>query len=223
MCSVCYLLPWFVLIFLNAGKTVESCNSLPHLLQGQCAQRVEIVSVLTSERDCSLSSPSKKSSFALPYIGEDWRSYVIGLMRAEGLVKEDEEPSDEEIRRFDMNRKGKKVSNEDWVSSTDPSAKIARMKDGTTNLAYKAEHVVDMKSGMILGAEVTSADTPDSQSLEDSLHKAQIHLNEAGSDTEIQEVAADKGYHSTETLSELAEHTNYRTYIPEPNVPGGLK
>ncbi len=35
-------------------------------------------------------------------------------MRAEGLVKENEEPSDEEIRRFDKNRKGKKVSNEDW-------------------------------------------------------------------------------------------------------------
>ncbi|AMV35323.1 Transposase DDE domain protein [Pirellula sp. SH-Sr6A] len=171
----------------------------------------------TLEADAAMKSIVRRDT------GEDWRSYVIGLMRAEGLVKENEEPSDEEIRRFDKNRKGKKVSNEDWVSSTDPSAKIARMKDGTTHLAYKAEHVVDMKSGMILGAEVTSADNPDSQSLEDSLHKAQIHLNEAGSDTEIQEVAADKGYHSTETLSELAEHTNYRTYIPEPKLPGGRK
>ncbi len=144
-------------------------------------------------------------------------------MRAEGLVKENEEPSDEEIRRFDKNRKGKKISNEDWVSSTNPSAKVARMKDGTTHFAYKAEHVVDMKSGMILGAKATIAYTPDSQSLEDSLHKAQIHLNEAESSTEIQEVAAGKGYHSTETLSELAEHTNYRTCIPEPKVPGGRK
>ena len=75
-------------------------------------------------------------------------------MRAEGIVKENQEPSDEEIRRFDKNRKGKKVSNEDWVSGTDAEAKIAKMKDGTTHLAYKAEHVVDLDSGMILGAEI---------------------------------------------------------------------
>lgn len=169
----------------------------------------------TLEADAAMKSIIRRDS------GEDWRSFVIGLMRAEGLLKENEDPSDEEIRRFDKNRKGKKVSNEDWISSTDSSSKIARMKDGTTHLAYKAEHVVDMDSGMILGAEVTSADTTDSRSLEDSLHKAQIHLNEAGSDIEIQEVVADKGYHSTETLCELAEHTNYRTYIPEPKHPKG--
>ena len=153
--------------------------------------------------------------------GEDWRSYVISLMRAEGVVKENEEPSDEEIRRFDKNREGKKVSNEDWMNGADPEAKIAKMKDGTTHLAYKAEHVVDLSTGMILGAEITSADMPDTQSLEDSLHKAQIHLEAAGSETEIRDVAADKGYHATNTLSELAEHTNYRTYIPEPKTPGG--
>jgi transposase len=169
----------------------------------------------TLEADAAMKSIVRRDT------GEDWRSYVIGLMRAEGMVKENEEPSDEEVRRFDKNRKGKKVSNEDWVSSTDSDAKIARMKDGTTHLAYKTEHVVDMKSGMILGAEITAADTPDTQSLEDSLHKAQIHLNEAGSKTEILEVVADKGYHSTDTLYQLAEHTSYRTYIPEPKLPGG--
>jgi transposase len=45
--------------------------------------------------------------------GEDWRSYVIGLMRAEGIVKENQEPSDEQIRQFDKNRKGNKVSSEE--------------------------------------------------------------------------------------------------------------
>ena len=153
--------------------------------------------------------------------GEDWRSYVIGLMRAEGIVKENQEPSDEQIRRFDKNRKGKKVSNEDWMSGTDPEAEIPEMKDGATHLAYKAEHVVDLGSGMILGAEITPADIADTQSLEDSLHKAQIHLEAAGSETEIRDVAADKVYHATNTLKELDEHTNYRTYIPEPKSPGG--
>ena len=30
-------------------------------------------------------------------------------------------------------RKGKKLSNQDWVSKSDPEAKIAKMKDGTTH------------------------------------------------------------------------------------------
>jgi len=110
---------------------------------------------------------------------------------------------------------------DDWVSGTDTEAKIAKMKDGTTHLAYKAEHVVDLGSGMILGAEITPADMHDTKSLEDSLHKAQIHLEEAGSNIEIRDVAADKGYHSTEALTELSEHTNYRSYIPEPKSTEG--
>jgi transposase len=169
----------------------------------------------TLEADAAMKSIVRRET------GEDWRSYVISLMRAEGVVKANEEPTDEEVRNFDKKRKDKKVSNEDWVSATDPEAKIARMKDGTTHLAYKAEHVVDLDSGIILGAEIIPADVSDTHSLEDSLHKAQIHLEAAQSDIQIREVAADKGYHSTETLNELSEHTDFRTYIPEPKTSGG--
>ena len=95
------------------------------------------------------------------------------------------------------------------------------MKDGTTYLAYKAEHVVDMDSGMIVGAEITPADSPDTQSMEDCLRKAQIHLEAAASATEIRDVAADKCYHAPNSIDELGEHSNYRTYIPEPRLPGG--
>ena len=40
--------------------------------------------------------------------------------------------------------RGKKLANADWQSPTDPDAKVARMKDGTTRLAYKPEHAVDL-------------------------------------------------------------------------------
>ena len=169
----------------------------------------------TLEADAAMKSIVRRET------GEDWRSYVISLMRAEGVVKANEEPTDEEIRNFDKKRKDKKVSNEDWVSTTDSEAKIARMKDGTTHLAYKAEHVVDLDSGIILGAEIIPADVSDTHSLEDSLHKAQIHLEAAQCDKQIRDVAADKGYHSTDTLNELSEHTDFRTYIPEPKTSGG--
>ena len=63
-----------------------------------------------------------------------------------GCDRPTEEPTDEEVRRFDKRRKDKKVSNDEWVSPTDPDAKITKMKDGTTHLAYKAEHVVDLRA-----------------------------------------------------------------------------
>jgi transposase len=146
--------------------------------------------------------------------GDDYETYVKQLMAEEGI----EEPTSEEVRRFDKQRKDKKVSNEEWVSETDPEARITKMKDGTTHLAYKAEHVVDLETNAILAAEIYAGDHADSQTLEDSVNHAQTNLNEANTGAEIQDVAADKGYHATEQLTAMAEHTPYRTYIPEPEL-----
>ena len=90
--------------------------------------------------------------------GEDWKQYVGRLMKEEGIVEAQHEPTDEEIRRFDQGRKNKKVSNDEWVSPVDPEARITQMKDGRTHLAYKAEHVVDLESDLILAAEIRPAD-----------------------------------------------------------------
>lgn len=164
----------------------------------------------TLEADAAMKSIVRRDT------GEDWNDYLTRLMQEEGLLTEQDEPSDETLRKFDKTRKNKKVSNDEWVSPTDPDARIAKMKDGTTHLAYKAEHVVDLKSEAILAAEIYHADYADTATLEDSLHQAQINLQQAGSDVEIKEAVADKGYHCNETLTELREHTPYRTYIPEP-------
>jgi transposase len=146
--------------------------------------------------------------------GEEWRQFVTRLMQEEGVVPAGETPSDEALRRYDKKRK-KKVSNDDWVSKTDPEARIAKMKDGTTHLAYKAEHVVDLKSQMVLAAEIYEANQGDTQTLVDSVMEAQTNLTEMGSDIRIEEVVADKGYHADATL-ELADSLALRTYIPEP-------
>jgi IS5 family transposase len=147
--------------------------------------------------------------------GEDWKGYVTRLMREEGVIDAAQEPTAEEVRRFDKTRKNKKVSNEEWKSSTDGEARITQMKDGTTHLAYKAEHVVDLKSDLVLAAEIYPADQADTATLADSVVAAQLHLKEAGSDAEITEAAADKGYHAAGTI-ELCEFLEVRTYIPEP-------
>ena len=167
----------------------------------------------TLEADAAMKSIVRKDT------GEDWKEYLTRLMKEEGLIEEGaERPSDEELRKFDKSRTDKKVSNDEWTSPTDPDARIAKMKDGTTHLAYKGEHVVDLETEAILAAEVYHADQHDTATLEDSLHQAQTNLVEAGSDEQIQEAAADKGYHSNGTLTELREHTTYRTYIPEPQL-----
>ena len=146
--------------------------------------------------------------------GEDWKQYVTRLMREEGAIDKDYEPTDEEVRRFDKNRKNKRVSNTEWVSPNDPESRIAQMKDGRTHLAYKAEQVVDLNSDIILAAEIYPADTADTQTLVDSVLEAVENVKQAGVETEIEEIVADKGYHAAETI-ELADDLNFRTYIPE--------
>ena len=167
----------------------------------------------TLEADAAMKSIVRKDN------GEDWQQYLTRLMKEEGMIAADETPSDEELRRFDKQRKDKKVSNDEWESKTDPASRITKMKDGTTHLAYKAEHVVDLESEIIVAAEIYHADQADTRTLEDSLNQAQTNLREAGSETQIEEVVADKGYHSNEQLAAIHAETPIRTYIPEPKSP----
>lgn len=147
--------------------------------------------------------------------GEDWKAYLKRLMQEQGLIEKDHEPTDEELRRFDQKRKDKKVSNDEWGSPNDPDSRIAKLKDGRTHLAYKAENVVDLATDLVLAAEIYHANNADTNTLVDSVMAAQLHLREAGLEHSIDEVAADKGYHAALTL-ELADGLNLRTYIPEP-------
>ena len=145
--------------------------------------------------------------------GDDWREYVRKLYEAETGVSD---PDDEELRRFDKGRKDKKVSNENWVSKTDPDARVGKMKDGRTHLKYKAENAVDLETEIIVAAEVYRGDCADTLTIEDTVVAAQTHLNEAETDCEIEEVVADKGYHSEDSLDRLQNESHRRTYIPEP-------
>jgi hypothetical protein len=142
---------------------------------------------------------------------EDWKTYVRGLMKAEGI----EYPSDEEVRRFDRKRK-KKVSNQEWKSSTDLDSRITKMKDGRTHLAYKAEHAVDVESDLIVAAVVYRADDSDPETLPVTVELAREQLTEAGSPHQVAEAVGDKGYHKAETIQTLDEVAHVRSYIAEP-------
>lgn len=141
---------------------------------------------------------------------EDWKEYLRRLAAEAGI----EDPTDEDLRRFDKKRKGKKVSNQDWVSPSDPDARIMKMKDGRTHLAHKAEHAIDLDSGLLLAATIHHGDRADSESLLESLVAAQANLIWSGSEADIRSVPADKGYHKAETLA-WCRNYGIRTYIPE--------
>ena len=143
--------------------------------------------------------------------GEDWKEYVGRLAQEAGL----ENLTDEELRKFDKKRKGKMTSNEDWHSPSDPDARITKMKNGDTHLAYKAEHAVDLETEMVVAAQIYHADQGDSETLADTLMAAQENLLESGSRQIIEETVADKGYHAADTVAGCAE-AQIRTYIVEP-------
>lgn len=150
--------------------------------------------------------------------GDDWKEYLTKLATEAGM----ENPTEEELRRFDRKRRNKKVSNEEWVSSTDSDSRIAKMKDGRTHLAYKTEHAVDLESDLVVAAAVYAADESDTATLCATLTMAQAHLMQAGSEVEVKEAVADKGYHSTDNVT-WCESMGIRTYIPERDSPHGRR
>jgi transposase len=147
--------------------------------------------------------------------GEDWKTYVRGLAAAEGI----EDPTDEELRRFDKKRK-KKTSNTEWVSSTDPDSRVTKMKDGRTHLAYKAEHALDVQSELLVAAVVYRADDADPETLPVTIELGREQLQAAAAPKQIEEAVADKGYHKADTLQTVREVQDVRTYIPEQKYRG---
>src|SRR4249920_3541851 len=126
--------------------------------------------------------------------GETYREMLTRMAQESGV----ETPTVEELARFDRKRKGKTLSNADWESPIDPDAKIARMKDGTTHLAYKPEHAVDLDTGVVVAAPIHPADEGDTRTLTPTLEVAARNLEEVGlapSADEPSVLVADKGYH----------------------------
>lgn len=126
--------------------------------------------------------------------GRKYEEYLKGLAVAEGIV----EPTREQLARLDRKRK-KKTSNKDWKSPTDSDARVAKMKDGRTHMAHKAEHAVDLASGAIVAVTVQAADQGDTTTIKQTLQEAGKNaelVNERG----VEEVVADKGYHSGAAL-----------------------
>jgi transposase len=146
--------------------------------------------------------------------GESYRTMLTRMAVESGI----ETPTAEDLIRLDRKRKGKTLSNADWQSPTDPEAKVAKLKDGRTHLAYKPEHAVDLDSGAVIAAEVHPADQGDTTTLPGTLASAAEHLaavKVAPAPEDPAELVADKGYHSRTGLKSL-EDGPWKSRIAEP-------
>lgn len=169
------------------------------LLQGQTVS----IDATTLEANAALRSIVRRDT------GQPYDEYLKELARAAGI----ENPTREQLARFDRRRK-KKGSNEEWKHPHDPDARITKMKDGRTHLAHKAEHAVDLSSGAVLAITVQPASAGDTSTIIRTLEQARP-VAESIAERGIEEVVADKGYHSGEVLKQLHQQ-GMRSYIPEP-------
>ena len=154
--------------------------------------------------------------------GESYDEYLKRLAEAEGVNAKDAAA----LRRMDRKRK-KKTSNEDWESPSDGDAEITKLKDGRTALVYKAENAVDMETGAIVAVTTHGGAAADTATVEATVIEAGAAVAELVT-TEppegnsqvhpggVEEVVADKGYHSNEVVIGLSE-LGVRTYIAEPD------
>ena len=144
--------------------------------------------------------------------GESHEAFIRRLAEASGV----ETPTRADLARFDRSRKNKKTSNKEWKSPQDPDAKVAKMKDGRTNLAHKAEHGVDMDTGAIVAVTVQDASDGATATLPETLIMAAEQVELVQPDNPgVEEVVADKGYHSDETLVALGA-VGVRSHVSEP-------
>lgn len=153
--------------------------------------------------------------------GESYNEYLKRVATAEGTETTDAAS----LRRMDRKRK-KKTSNEDWASPSDGEAEITKLKDGRTALAYKAENAVDMETGAIVAVTTHGGAAADTATVEETVLEAAVAVAGLVAETTpagnypvhpdgVEEVVADKGYHSNDVAVALRD-LKRRTYIAEP-------
>ena len=188
------------------------------LLKGKCIG----IDATTLEANAALRSIVRRDN------GESYEEFLQGLAQKSGI----QTPTREDLARLDRRRK-KKGSNQEWVNPHDPDARITRMKDGRTHLAHKAEHAVDMETGAVVAVTLQEAHLGDTTTVRETLAQAGETVADL-SDREvvrapqeepqvnlggIEEVVADKGYHSGPVLEQM-QAVGVRSYIPEKKQRG---
>jgi transposase len=153
--------------------------------------------------------------------GEAYWEYVKRLAAEAGVDQEDAVA----VRRFDRQRGGRKTSNEEWVNPNEPDAKVARAKNGATDMLYKAENIVDLDTGAIYSTEVRRADEADSEGLADrtigaatlveTMREEMLATAQEPVPAPTATLTADKGYYCVAQLEPI-QRNGIKTVIRDP-------
>ena len=179
------------------------------LLQGKTLG----IDATTLEANAALRSIVRRDS------GESYAEFLTKLAKESGI----ETPTRDDLARLDRKRK-KKGSNREWVNPHDPEARITKRKDGRTHLAHKAEHAVDWETGAVVAVTVQEADQGDTTTMQETFLEAAEQMEAVGKEPTadeqmnaqgLEEVVADKGYHSG-AMGEDWREIGVRSYISEP-------
>jgi len=227
---------WFVRIALDEGvpdhstisrtrrlMDVETHQSVFQWVLGVLAENKLLKGTTIGVDATTLEANAALRSIVRRDTGERYEEFLTRLAKESGI----ETPTREQLAKLDRKRP-KKGSNDDWTNPHDPDARIAKMKDGRTHLAHKAEHAVDMETGAIVAITLHGADEGDTATIQETVAEAGERITSVVADTgndEVvkrvsaegpREVVTDKGYHSRAVIRELSEW-GVRTYCSEPN------
>jgi transposase len=120
--------------------------------------------------------------------GASYEEFLRGLAKDSGIAT----PTREDLARLDCKRK-KRTPNKECKSPADDDAQIAKMKDGRTHLAHKADHAVDLDTGAVVAATLQSADQGDTTTLDETLCEAAMAVAEqVGREAELRPDEAPK-------------------------------
>ena len=187
---------------------VGQCLGIAGLIKGKTLA----IDATTLEANAALRSIVRRDT------GESYNEFLTKLAKASGI----ETPTRADLAKLDRKRKNK-GSNQDWEHPHDPDARIAKMKDGRTHLAHKAEHAVDLETGAIVAVTLQEADQGDTTTIQTTLPEAIEQLEAVAAVNDKvktgEELVGDKGYHSRQTLLDM-QSLGLRTYISEPDRGG---
>lgn len=184
---------------------VGQCLGIAGLIKGKTLA----IDATTLEANAALRSIVRRDT------GESYNEFLTKLAKASGI----ETPTRADLAKLDRKRKNK-GSNQDWEHPHDPDARIAKMKDGRTHLAHKAEHAVDLETGAIVAVTLQQADQGDTTTIQTTLPEAIEQLEAVATVNDKvktgEELVDDKGYHSKKTVLDV-QSLGLRTYISEPD------
>lgn len=192
---------------------VEQILAKSGLIQGKTAG----VDATTLEANAAMRSIVRRDT------RESYEEFLTRLAQASGIAT----PTREDLAKLDKKRPNK-GSNLEWEHPLDPDARIAKMKDGRTHLAHKAEHAVDLETGALLAVTLQGADEGDPATLGVTLLSAVKNMHGVCEDQDarsnvskkaLSEPVLDKGYHSNDSLVMIQE-VGMRSYASEPDRGG---